>query len=291
MHTLEDLHRMLGISGNIGFAMVSPNLAKLLLENNTKNRRLSEKKARSLTKRFENGEYFVSPDCIAFDEKGILVNGQHRLYAISLLSSGSYKLGVMFNIQQKMDLDTGSKRKLEDNALIFDGVDSRFKERTICLKVAKDLCCYATGSYSYKELSQKQLVEIANSLADDLITCYDEGLFDKNKNVSSLPLFSAFYLAYVNGVSLDVLKHIKATLKEGNFPTKKDKPIKGLFFRLAKINGGGREPGLERFLLSCECIYRVSRGLTSEGYPSLEKLEKSNWRYIKKDIMYISKKN
>lgn len=91
MHTLEDLHRMLGISGNIGFAMVSPNLAKLLLENNTKNRRLSEKKARSLTKRFENGEYFVSPDCIAFDEKGILVNGQHRLYAISLLSSGSYK--------------------------------------------------------------------------------------------------------------------------------------------------------------------------------------------------------
>ena len=288
--SVSELHSLLGVKEDIGFSYITPNVAKEILEkNNKKNRPLKESKGNKLSDSFSRGEYFVSTCCIGFNPQGILVDGQHRLYAISKQNTGNvFKIGVMFNIEHNLDMDTGSKRTLVDNASISDVLDERLRDKKACLDVAKDVCYYARGYYLSRQLTQKQQVEIANSLADDLLVCYNAGLFDTRKNgTSPMPVRSAFFLAYVNGVDIKYLIYIKDKLKSSKYDSDYDKPILGLTKRLACINGGGREPGIERFLLACECIYRVSHKQRGERYDSYEKLVKSEWRYKKKDIPHV----
>lgn len=289
MLSVAELHSLLGVKDDIGFSYITPDVAKEILEkNNVKNRPLRENKGNMLLRSFGRGEYFVSTSCIGFNSEGVLIDGQHRLYAISKQSNGVFKMGVMFGVEHNLDMDTGAKRTLVDNAVISDVLDERLKDKKVCLDVAKDVCYYAKGSYSSKQFTQKQQVEIANCLADDLLACYNIGLFDSVRNgTSPAPVLSAFFLAYVNGVDTKVLVKIKEKLRTGEFDGDFDKPIYGLAVRLKSIKGGGREPGVERFLLTCECIYRVSKKLKGQNYDSGEKLAKGKWRYTKTDIVHL----
>lgn len=61
---------------------VTPELADEWLSHNTKNRRVSEKYVRQYAKEMDRGNWEISPDCLAFDEEGDLINGQHRLRAV-----------------------------------------------------------------------------------------------------------------------------------------------------------------------------------------------------------------
>lgn len=290
MLSVVELRSLLGIKeGDIGFAYISPDVAKEVLEkNNVRNRPLRVVKGNALKEQFRRGEYFVSTCCIGFDDKGVLVDGQHRLYAISNQTEGVFKIGVMFGVQHNLDMDTGAKRTLVDNASISSELDERLVGKKVCLDLVKEICTYARGVYSSKNFSQKQQVQIANNLADDLCACFDLGLFHNPRNgTASSPILAAFFLAYVNGVDVQTLLYVKDRLNTSVFNTEYDKPIVGFVKRLAGIKGGGREPGTERFLLACECIHRVSKKGRGERYDSLDKLQKGTWRYTKKDIVQV----
>jgi hypothetical protein len=61
---------------------IAPAVAKRLLERNTHNRKLSEKVVQKYVSEIEAGEWRLTPAGIGFDERGVLVDGQHRLTAI-----------------------------------------------------------------------------------------------------------------------------------------------------------------------------------------------------------------
>jgi hypothetical protein len=73
---------------------VTPKSARELLDRNRKNRPIRPSHVETLRQSFERGEYVMTHQGIAFDDRGELIDGQHRLTAISLLESGSFTMLV-----------------------------------------------------------------------------------------------------------------------------------------------------------------------------------------------------
>lgn len=68
---------------------ITPAIARVLLEHNTSNRPIRNGHVETLRQAFERGEYVLTHQGIAFAKDGSLIDGQHRLTAISLLPDGS----------------------------------------------------------------------------------------------------------------------------------------------------------------------------------------------------------
>ncbi|HZF88787.1 hypothetical protein [Streptomyces sp.] len=94
---------------------VTPDLAQQWLELNTSNRPLSRPTVTHLTRAIQRGEWKLTHQGIAFDEEGMLVDGQHRLHAVvkagraveMLVAHGVPR--VAFTV-----MDTGRKRTGRD---------------------------------------------------------------------------------------------------------------------------------------------------------------------------------
>src|SRR5438105_4834244 len=63
---------------------VTPELARQWLESNEDNRRLSDEWVRKLARDMVNDEFPNVGETLKFDEKGRLIDGQHRLRAVVL---------------------------------------------------------------------------------------------------------------------------------------------------------------------------------------------------------------
>lgn len=68
---------------------ITPSVARVMLQNNTSNRPIRNGHVETLRLSFERGEYVPTHQGIAFADDGSLIDGQHRLTAISLLPEGS----------------------------------------------------------------------------------------------------------------------------------------------------------------------------------------------------------
>jgi hypothetical protein len=62
--------------------LITPKIATELLEKNTNNRRLSERRADKLALAMKSGEWKYNGDAIRISRTGVLLDGQHRLRAI-----------------------------------------------------------------------------------------------------------------------------------------------------------------------------------------------------------------
>ena len=62
--------------------VVTPDQAIRWLEGNTHNRKLREERVKQYARDITRGEWYLSHQGIAFDPSGVLVDGQHRLWAI-----------------------------------------------------------------------------------------------------------------------------------------------------------------------------------------------------------------
>ena len=101
---------------------ISPTQALNWLEHaNTKNRSLNEAHVKRLARDMQNGRWVLTHEGIAFDPSGVLLDGQHRLWAI-VEAEVSVTMHVWFNItpQALGAIDSGKPRRLRD-LLHFDG--------------------------------------------------------------------------------------------------------------------------------------------------------------------------
>lgn len=96
--------------------VVTPQLADKWLGQNTRNyRKLKNNPVLKFAGILERGEWKLTPDCIAFDTEGRLMNGQHRLTAICVTGI-SAELGVMRGLEPEAEdvMDGGLARKIAD---------------------------------------------------------------------------------------------------------------------------------------------------------------------------------
>lgn len=62
--------------------IITPDIARQMLEKNANNRPLSKKTLERYTRLMKDGEWGITTDAIGFDVNGRLMNGQHRLNAV-----------------------------------------------------------------------------------------------------------------------------------------------------------------------------------------------------------------
>lgn len=82
---------------------ITPRIAREWLKANTQNRPLRPSHVETLRSSFERGEYVQTHQGIAFSDEGVLIDGQHRLTAISLLPDG-YSFPML--VTRGLDRDT-----------------------------------------------------------------------------------------------------------------------------------------------------------------------------------------
>jgi len=99
---------------------VTPGAAELWLRHRAKNRAIKDWNVQRMVTDLKNGNWHLSPDCIALDEDGHLINGQHRCEAI--VKSGIPALcGVMYGLPRGKTIrviDAGTARSPGDHITI-----------------------------------------------------------------------------------------------------------------------------------------------------------------------------
>jgi len=114
---------------------VTPGIARLLLERNTKNRGLRRKHIMWLAKQMELGYWLFTGDCIRFSVDGFLCDKQHTLAAI-VESNTTQKFIILCGLDNRIIdvLDTGVSRTAGD-VLKMNGVSNWNTVAAICKKV------------------------------------------------------------------------------------------------------------------------------------------------------------
>lgn len=101
---------------------VSPEIAKEWLARPGRRRPLGKLTVNRYADLMRRGQWALTPDAIAFNEAGELVNGQHRLHAV-IESDTPQLFQVAYGLSEDAvaAMDTGRRRQLSD-ALIIKGV-------------------------------------------------------------------------------------------------------------------------------------------------------------------------
>lgn len=104
---------------------VSPDLAAEWLTRNTGNRPLSKSAVQQLVGRIQRGEWQLTHQGIAFDEDGVLIDGQHRLAAIAKAGT-TVPLTVTHGVPRTAFtvMDTGRKRTGRDTLALAGETNS-----------------------------------------------------------------------------------------------------------------------------------------------------------------------
>lgn len=102
--------------------IITPQLARSMLEKNTRNRPVRNSHVETLRASFERGEYRMTHQGIAFDSNGELIDGQHRLHAIALLADGEFPMLVTTGLPPS----------------VFAAVDATLAKRTVSDALGED---------------------------------------------------------------------------------------------------------------------------------------------------------
>lgn len=102
-------------SDDVSIEVITPGIAREYLARNMKNRNLREQTALTYALDMERGDWSWNGEAIKFAQDGTLLDGQHRLYAITLANK-PIRMLVIRNLPNETQhtMDTGVRRTLPD---------------------------------------------------------------------------------------------------------------------------------------------------------------------------------
>ena len=242
---LDSLRAVLGFDKNqlYGEVLIDSMLADTLLMRNKKNRPIKAKTIMRYSSDMMNEKWDRTSSAIAFNNEGVLTDGQHRLYALSLTRGIRLPFHIMLGVEYSLHQDTGVNRTLFDNMSISDDVSAEIKNKMF-VSIFKTACSVSkltkTGYRSFEDY-----VGGLEKYATKLNELNDNEVFKGTKavrGVSSTSTKATFFLAYLADVPLDVICHIAEVLRTG-VPVKGnyDLPILGARDKIALVVGFGKE--------------------------------------------------
>ena len=143
---------------------VSPELAKEWLRSNTFNRKASQATVNRYAGDMKSGEWRLNHQGIAFDDQGILVDGQHRLLAV-VKSCATVRMMVTWGAD-RVGIDELRVRRTAD-VIKFGGISDWIdKGHVEIAKQMLSLCCESRAQTVY---STNEIVKFAEKNKDALI--------------------------------------------------------------------------------------------------------------------------
>jgi len=239
--------------------IITPEVArKILNEHNSNNRKLSNRFVEQYTKDIIEDRWKKSNDNITFDDNWELSNGQHRLKAVTIANK-PVKMVVQFHVNQNCEIDRGKQRTIAENikmSNLVDNEDLRADGKVIALVNT------AMRTMGYERVYRtKDVVDMINKYEHEILNVRAAGLMRGSDGVSQMAIASSLFVAYINGVEMEILTRIRRVLNSGMVENgDKDKPIIGLRDRLMNIRGGGEGVNLERAKYTQYCIKAILAG-------------------------------
>jgi len=135
--------------------MITPFVAKELLKANVHNRKISGLTVKKYINEMESGEWMLSPQGIGFNDKGELIDGQHRLQAIidsNITVPILVVTGLPIRTQEKVDRQ--KKRSLYDVFYLAGYADNRRE-----VQIATFLTLLRRGVTKYSDYSDSEVRE------------------------------------------------------------------------------------------------------------------------------------
>jgi hypothetical protein len=117
-------------------AVITPEQALEWLEHrNLQNRRVNEAKVRQYAEEMRQGSWSLTHQPIAFDVRGVLIDGQHRLWAVveSDTTIESF-VGLQFDPKIRIDVDIMTSRSITDQLQIQGKHGNVTHQHTACAK-------------------------------------------------------------------------------------------------------------------------------------------------------------
>lgn len=123
---------------------ITPDIAEKYLGKNESNRNLSKSRVSAYSRDMKEGRWRFNPNPIVFDNKGVLIDGQHRLHAV-IEAGTAVDMFVMFDApsESKDIIDFGKPRTAAD-ILRIEG----YADATNISALAKRIIAYETGMKS-----------------------------------------------------------------------------------------------------------------------------------------------
>lgn len=170
--------------------MLTPELAKRMLESNVNNRQLNQANLRFLKNEVVSNRWREISDPIQINEEDKLINGQHRLRAIVDLNI-SLPLRVETNVDSTIFsvIDTGNKRSGVDTLTI-----KHIENASVMATTIRYIKMMLTNGNSTTKVSNQEMI---NFIEDNpnVIEAVKFGVsnYKKGNKVITAPLLSTFY--------------------------------------------------------------------------------------------------
>lgn len=277
---LNEVREYLGIEDGFYAAklLVTPNQAKFLLNNcNKLNRRIKSQHVETLKRDMENNHWYSDIDYIGFNSEGMLVNGQHRLKALSEANVNSIYLKFDFDVEQHISMDTGNTRKYSDQVTISKKTGSEILPNKYKYVVTAGLKL----TDPKLNLSNTELSEIWEEYYDDFKICEENNLFNVG-NKAGTTVKSSLFWAYLSGVSIETLAHIAKVLRTGITESEFDIPIIRLRDALVDLRGTSKILEVKRAEYTQQCIFNVLQGSTSNRLPANPIMHYQNYPFLER---------
>lgn len=224
---------------------VTPQTASDWLKFNTDNRPLRRTVVDGFKSAILRGEYIPTHQGIAFSDDGVLLDGQHRLTAISELRDGAYPMLVTWGVSKDAFkvMDIGVKRNAAD----------ALKEDKRLVEAGRLIAkCCAEGRGSMSPTMLIPYLRIIEDRHTDLIAFCPTSV----RTWSSAPIRVAAIASAQIGVDWDYVKHIYATLTRqdlNNMP-----PVARALYKSA-INGMVRASAAGDLMARCMVVFNPSK--------------------------------
>lgn len=193
---------------------VTPQVAQELLRTQIINRPLNYATVKKYANDMANGNWEQCGDTICVDQNGCLTDGQHRLRAI-IESGVAQRMLLVKGIEHSIYKDTGSKRTLVGNIKIAadDICEDAKKGQSIELARYFSTLTSDSGKYDISDVSkflkqyEKDFVGYSVEIGYSAKT--------KGSRYMRATTLAGFFMAYINGTDIEILKACKEILAVG----------------------------------------------------------------------------
>jgi hypothetical protein len=160
--------------------LITPQLAAEFLKRNLNNRKLRDRHVKKLAKEMSNGKWVLNGEPIQFNNKGELINGQHRLHAIVLSNVSVYILVVSgiedenaFATIDQNSLSRGAHTVLQMKGVNYAPIMVSISKKLIHWKNTHDKFNFSFNNNAYKEVSSSDVVDFYEENETDILFVFE----------------------------------------------------------------------------------------------------------------------
>lgn len=253
---------------------ITPAKAKEYLSHNTiNNRHLMAKRVHDLSRIMKNGEFVTTNQGIAFDDKGNLIDGQHRLAAI-VESGVSVTMAVAHGIPSESiwAIDTGAKRSTSQLMEMMGDCKPHMRQTHTIAAIR--MLCSKTGTTHL--MNPKDILDWEK--AHPNITKMISGMRSLHHKIGPGCVMAAYVTAYCNGISREDLFAFanvigkNSTENKFKYNCKAALDFKDWYINLGRRQLGGAVVNETIYTETCKAIYLFANNVKNTKKKSVFEL-------------------